>query len=250
LHLGELQHGPREQTRAGEEHDRHRDLRDNKPALQSLASQAPARPAPTSGDHCGERTLPRQRCHEREHQGQCHRNCEGEAESNRIEADLPRASRIPVDEGDEQADAADRDDHAKNTTHQRQQQVLDQQHSAQPRRPGAKRRPCHEFRLPSHATHQREVCDVGGRDDHDEGRRAHQQPEGQLGARPKRLLEGYHADSVVRSGVVGVLELARYAGVDGAHFGPCLFQRRARFQPRDHFGHAMRTPCTIMALTW
>ena len=70
---------------------------------------------------------------------------------------------------------------------------------------GAERGAHHQLVLPAHAAHQRQVGDVGGRDDQDERRGAHEQPERQPGPLAQHFLEGDDRDAIVGAGIVRVL---------------------------------------------
>jgi len=90
-------------------------------------------------------------------------------------------------------------DRAEARAQQRQQQILGQQEPAQPGHAGAQRRAYHQLLFPAHPPHEGQVGDVGGRDDHHEGRGAHEEPEGEPGPFPQRFLEGNYRDPVVGS---------------------------------------------------
>ena len=237
--LGQLHHRPRQQSGAGEQHHRHRDLGDDQPALQSLLPRSTGEPVRAGRDQGTLGVLARERRREREEQRDRDREPEREPEHHAIEPDLGGARRVPGDEADQQLEPAERDDETERGPHEREQEVLDQQQPPQPTVPGAERGAHHQLVPPSHAAHQREIGDVRRRDDQDERRGTHQQPEGQLGALADGLLEGNDRDPVVGAGVVRVGILSLESGVDGGDLGPRLVERRARLQPSDQLGHAV-----------
>ena len=133
----ELQHRARQQSRAGEQHHRHGDLRDDERALQTLAPQAAAhrgsrrpRSSAPSAPSFGERRR------EGEEQRHGERQQQREAEHHPVEADLVGARRVALGERGEQAHAAERDERDRATAPMRgEHEVLDEQEPPQPRVP-------------------------------------------------------------------------------------------------------------------
>ncbi len=236
---GQLHHRPRQQSGAGEQHHRHRDLGDHQPALQSLLARSTGEPVRSGRDQRALGVPARERCREREQQGDRDREPEREPEHRAVELDLAGARRVAGDETDQQLEPAQGDEETQRGPNEREQEILHEQQPPQPAVAGAERGPHHQLVTPSHAPHQREICDVRRRDEENERRDTDQQPEGQLGSLADGLLEGNDRDPVVGPGIVGVGVLALEPVVDGGDLGPRLVERCARLQPPDELGHAM-----------
>jgi hypothetical protein len=95
--------------------------------------------------------------------------------------------------------------------------------------------------LATDAAHQRQVRDVGRRDDHDERRRAHQQPDGEPGALAEDFLERLDADAEVGARIIGIPMIVLDAGADAGDLRPRLVDGRVRSEAGDHLGHPVRT---------
>ena len=109
IHHAEPLHGPGEQPRAGQQHHRDRDLRDDQRLLQPLPPPAAGGPLAAERQRGAEGVLLREAGRVGEQQRHHHGEQQGEAQHHRIDPDLSGAGAHPPGERREHSDAAEGD---------------------------------------------------------------------------------------------------------------------------------------------